>query len=69
MCILLNCPFEEFFVSNILYHIFVFFPFFTAERSCTGLIEFETKADGIEGLVLVNHTPISMPGMFIFPNV
>ncbi|XP_005106832.2 heterogeneous nuclear ribonucleoprotein L isoform X2 [Aplysia californica] len=32
------------------------------ERSCTGLVEFESKADGIEALIMVNHTPISSPG-------
>ena len=37
--------------------------FFTAERSCTGLIEFESKSDGIEGLTMVNHTPITSPGI------
>jgi len=39
------------------------------ERSCTGLIEFESKSDGIEGLTMVNHTPITSPGAkspFIF---
>ncbi|GFO07568.1 heterogeneous nuclear ribonucleoprotein l, partial [Plakobranchus ocellatus] len=32
------------------------------ERSCTGLLEFENKSDGIEGLVMVNHTPVNSPG-------
>ncbi|XP_059162334.1 heterogeneous nuclear ribonucleoprotein L-like isoform X1 [Physella acuta] len=32
------------------------------ERSCTGLVEFESKADGIEALVMVNHTPINSAG-------
>jgi len=32
-----------------------------SERSSTGLIEFENKADGIEALVMVNHTPVSSP--------
>ncbi|KAK3774192.1 hypothetical protein RRG08_001327 [Elysia crispata] len=32
------------------------------ERSCTGLLEFENKSDGIEALVMVNHTPVSSPG-------
>ncbi|KAI8787835.1 heterogeneous nuclear ribonucleoprotein L [Biomphalaria glabrata] len=32
------------------------------ERSSTGLIEFENKADGMEALILVNHTPINCAG-------
>jgi len=32
------------------------------ERSCTGLVEFESKSDGMEALVMANHTPIAIPG-------
>jgi len=32
------------------------------ERSCTGLVEFDNKSDGIEALIMSNHTPVSMPG-------
>uniref|UniRef100_A0A0B6ZTT6 RRM domain-containing protein n=1 Tax=Arion vulgaris TaxID=1028688 RepID=A0A0B6ZTT6_9EUPU len=39
------------------------------ERSSTGLLEFESKSDAIEALVMVNHTPVNSAGSktpFIF---
>jgi hypothetical protein len=32
-----------------------------AERSTTGLLEFDTKQDAVEGLVLVNHQEVPNP--------
>lgn len=35
---------------------------FSAERSSTGLLEFESKSEAIEALVLTNHHPIPSQG-------
>jgi len=33
-----------------------------SEKSSTGLMEWETKSDATEAIILVNHTPIENPG-------
>lgn len=38
--------------------------FIAAERSSTGLLEWDNKSDCIEGLVIANHTPIPNPSNF-----
>ena len=39
--------------------------FILAERSSTGLLEWDTKSDALEAIILCNHTPIPNPGIFI----
>jgi len=39
------------------------------ERSSTGLVEFESKSDALEALIMANHYPVDTPGTkspFIF---
>ena len=37
----------------------------SAERSSTGLLEFESKSDAVEALILTNHHPIPSELTFI----
>lgn len=47
--------------------------FFIAERSSTGLLEWDNKNDCVEALVNANHTPIPNPStvysLIILPNL
>ena len=51
------CTIRNFHI-NLYLVIKLLFSFVTAERSSTGLLEFESKTDAVEGLVLCNHHPI-----------
>lgn len=63
-------------LENLVIYVNVSWIFFltvlicvSAERSSTGLVEFETKADAIEGLVACNHQSIPNPSKFCFHEV
>jgi heterogeneous nuclear ribonucleoprotein L len=33
-----------------------------SEKSCTGILDFESKEDAVEALIVANHTPVPSPG-------
>lgn len=39
------------------------------ERSSTGLIEWDSKSDALEALVMANHTPLPNPSMWHFLSI
>lgn len=44
----------------------IFFYFISAERSSSGLLEFDSVSEALEGLAVCNHVPISNPSEFHF---
>jgi len=42
----------------------LFYDFFVGDRSSTGLIEFSSKSDAAEGLILANHETIPNPSKY-----
>ena len=67
----MNCFFVNFFVSSfqfwcqlLSYHVIAVnvYMHYAAEKSSSGLIDFETLSEAVEGLAVCNHAMVENPG-------